>query len=323
MSDSGVALRVLAGFGALALGVVAVVIVAVLAHRTPGPAGATNTPTPATSTTSSAPPASSGFPAPPDGAVVFSRPYGGNVLALAVVPGNPLKVQASVLGRQGNGVDGKQISFRIGPRTVAATPCGAGCYEATVPGGGAPKAVELRVAGAEPTGWRVPMPKQWPPPDASDVVARATATYKALHTFAIRDRLASGPGAAVNTRWTIVAPDRLSYKIANGGAGVIVGNRRWDKVPGQRWAESEQTPIHQPTPFWSSWKDAHVLQSTNDAWRVSFFDPKTPGWYELLIAKPSMRTLDMHMHATAHFMHEVFDQFNEPLKVTPPVRKPN
>jgi hypothetical protein len=319
MSDWGVALRVLAAFGALALGAVAIVIVAVLAHRTPGPAGATNTPT--TATTASSPAPSSAFPAPPDGAVVFSRPYGGNVLALGVVPGNPLKLQASVLGGQGNGVDGKEISFRLGSRTIAATPCGAGCYAATASVDGAPKAVDVRVAGAEPLAWRVPLPKQWPPPDASDLVARATTTYKALRTLAIDDRLASGPGNAVHTRWTIVAPNRLSYQVANGASGVIVGNRRWDKVPGQKWTQSEQTPIHQPTPFWISWKDAHILGETKSAWRVSFFDPKTPGWYELLIAKRSMHTLEMQMHATAHFMREVFGRFNDPLEVVPPLKK--
>jgi hypothetical protein len=46
MSDAGVWLRLTAALGALAFGVAAVVIVVVLAHRTPGPAGATNTPTP-------------------------------------------------------------------------------------------------------------------------------------------------------------------------------------------------------------------------------------------------------------------------------------
>src|SRR5206468_3733137 len=103
MSDNGALLRFLAALGAVALGAAAVVIVAVLAHRTPGPAGATNTPAPASAAPANTVPASTGFPAPPQGAVVFSRPYGNNVLALGVVPGRPLRLQASVLG-QGQGV---------------------------------------------------------------------------------------------------------------------------------------------------------------------------------------------------------------------------
>jgi hypothetical protein len=147
---------------------------------------------------------------------------------------------------------------------------------------------------------------------------RTTKSYRALRSFVIDDSLASKEGPALLTRWTIVAPDRLTYQIKNGAAAVIIGKRRWDKVPGGKWTTSAQTPIHQPTPFWVSWTDARILESTSSAWRVSFFDPKTPGWYEVRIAKRSMRTLELRMHATAHFMHEVYSEFNTPLEIKPP-----
>ena len=99
---------------------------------------------------------------------------------------------------------------------------------------------------------------------------------------------------------------------------MVVGDKRWDKVPGGNWQQSPQTPIHQPTPFWSSWIDARVLSHTKDKWRVSFYAPTTPGWFELLIQKRTMRPLDMQMAATAHFMHQAFSSFNEPLRITPP-----
>jgi len=310
-------LRLLAALGALALGATAVVIVGVLAHRTPGPAAATNTPAP--STTSSDETEKTGFPAPPEGAVVFSRPDGSDVLALAVVPGRDLGLQASVVDGQGKGVDGLNVSFRVGSQAADGEQCGAGCYRATVSSPAAPRLVEVRVARDEKTTtWRVPMPRQWPPRDASALIERATRTFRGLRTVAVRDWLASGPGHALFSRWTLAAPDRLTYRIENGPAAVIIGNHRWDKVPGGKWEKSPQTPIHQPTPFWVSWTDARVLASTKSAWRVSFFDPKTPGWYELRIAKRSLRTLELRMHATAHFMREVYSQFNEPLKITPP-----
>jgi len=326
MSERTVWLRLVASLGALALGAAAVVTVAVLAHRTPGPAGAANKPsaspapggTTSTDTTPTVTTARPGFPAPPQGAVVFSRPDGSDVLALAVLPGRRLVLQASILGSQGTGVDGLDVSFRVDSRVAAAQPCGAGCYRATVASAGAPKAVEVDIKRSKPTTWRVPMPRPWPPPDASALVARATRTYRGLRTFAIRDRLSSGPGQVVSTRWTVAAPNRLTYQIANGPAAVIIGSRRWDKVPGGKWQESAQSPIQQPTPFWVTWTDAHVLENTKSAWRVSFFDPKTPGWYELLIAKRSLRTLDLHMNATAHFMHEVYGQFNTPVTIKPP-----
>src|SRR5436309_1898403 len=81
-----------------------------------------------------------GSRAPPRGAVVFARQWGGEALALGVVPrpGGAL-VQASVLGGQGKGVSGLVLSVN-GHR---AAPCGAGCYRAVLLG--KPGSVELRV----------------------------------------------------------------------------------------------------------------------------------------------------------------------------------
>ncbi len=314
MSDGAVWLRLLAAFGALALGGGAALIVAVLAHRTPGPAGATNTPKPAVA------PAKPSFPAPPPGAVVFSRPDGSDVLALAVVPGRRLRLQASVVDGQGAGISGLNVSFRVGSRAADGRPCRAGCYGATVPSAGAPKLVEVSVSrDRKTTSWRVPLPQPWPPPDATELVARTTKAFRSVKTFAVRDWLDSGPQTpTLFTRWTIVAPDRLTYQVKNGPAAVIIGNHRWDKLPGRKWEVSQQTPIHQPAPFWVSWTDARILDESKSSWRVSFFDPKTPGWYELRIDKRSLRPIELRMHATAHFMREVYDSFNAPLKITPP-----
>jgi hypothetical protein len=315
MSDTW--LRLLAALGAVTFGAAAALVAGVLAHRTPGPAGATNTP-PA-SATQSAEPAKRTFPAPPRGAVVFSRQDGSDVLALGVVPGRRLLLQASVVGGQGAGVESLKVSFHVGSNVSAARACGAGCYRATAPSTAAPRLVVVKVARpGRTTTWKVRMPRPWPPPDASALVARATRAYRNLRSFVIQDRLASDAKHSVRTVWTIVAPDRLSYKIANGSAGMIIGNRRWDRLPGAEWQESEQTPIHQPTPFWTSWTDAYVLESTKPAWRVSFFDAKTHAWFELVIAKRSLRTLETRMNTTAHFMHEVYGRFNAPLSITPP-----
>ena len=99
-----------------------------LAHRTPGPAGATSAPASASAEPSATTPQTSepAFPAPPKGAVVFSRPDGNDVLALGVVPGKRLLLQASVLGGQGEGVEGLDVSFGVGGKTLKGDPCGAG-----------------------------------------------------------------------------------------------------------------------------------------------------------------------------------------------------
>jgi hypothetical protein len=318
MSDTGVWLRLTAALGALALGVGAVAIVVVLAHRTPGPTDTSSSPAssaaPATGETDT-----SAFPAPPPGAVTFSRPDGSDVLALGVVPGRKLKLRASVLGGQGEGVSGLNVSFRVGGRKATGVSCGAGCYDASVKSASPPKVVEVAVnRDSGTTTWRVPMPRPWPPADASAIVARATREFRALRSVAVRDWLASGPGQSLFTRWTLVAPNRLKYQVKNGSSAVIIGDRRWDKLPGGKWEESEQTPIRQPTPFWRSWTNAYLLDDSKSAWHVSFFDPKTPGWYELLIDKDTTHLLELRMHATAHFMREVYSRFNAPVTVTPP-----
>jgi hypothetical protein len=311
-------IRVVAAVGTLALGGAAAAIAGVLAHRTPGPI-ASSPVAAAQSTTGNGASTKTSFPAPPRDAVVFSRQDGSDVLALAVVPGRRLLLQASVVGGQGAGIDGLKIAFRVGSNVSTGQPCGAGCYRASTSQTGAPTDVVVKVTRpSRTTTWTVQMPRPWPPPDSSALVARATHAYRSLRTFVIHDRLASGPKYAARTVWTIVAPDRLRYQVANGPAAVIIGNRRWDKLPGAGWQESEQTPIQQPTPFWTSWTDAHVLETTRSAWRVSFFDPKAHAWFELVIAKRSLRTLETRMNTTAHFMHEVFGRFNEPLKIKPP-----
>jgi hypothetical protein len=311
-------IRVVAAVGTLALGGAAAAIAGVLAHRTPGPVASSPVAAPQ-STTGTGESTKTSFPAPPQDAVVFSRQDGSDVLALAVVPGRRLRLQASVVGGQGAGVDGLKVAFRVGASVLTGQPCGAGCYRASTSPTGAPTDIVVNVTRpSRTTTWTVRMPRPWPPPNASALVARATRAYRSLRTFVIHDRLASSPKYAARTVWTIVAPDRLTYQVANGPAAVIIGNRRWDKLPGAGWEESEQTPIHQPTPFWTSWTDAHVVETTRSAWRISFFDPKAHAWFELVIAKRSMRTLETRMNTTAHFMHEVFSKFNEPLKITPP-----
>jgi hypothetical protein len=76
-------------------------------------------------------------------------------------------------------------------------------------------------------------------------------------------------------------------------------------------------------PGWTAVADAHLLGSVTThgraAWRVSFFDPGTPAWFEILIDKRTLHTLDSRMVATAHFMHDVYGAFD----TTPPVDPPS
>ena len=150
------------------------------------------------------------FPAPPRGAVVFARQDGGDALALALRPaGRRLDLQASVVGRQGSGVRGLSVGFRVQPgpaQRLAAKPCGPGCYQASAPLPSRPRAVTVEVArGNKKTVWRVPV-ETWPLKDASALVARGDRVWRDLKSFEFAERLASDADGGVQSHWKVVAP---------------------------------------------------------------------------------------------------------------------
>jgi hypothetical protein len=256
------------------------------------------------------------FPAPPLGAVVFSRELGADTLALGVVPqqGHVL-AQVSVVGPQGVGVPGLAVQINGEP----AAECGEGCYHTTL--ARAPATVEVRVRS---TSWRVPLAaSSWPPRDGSVLAERAGRAWRSLHSLTYNESLASNARHRVLSTWRIQAPGRIAYQVQGGWAGIVVGNRRWDRPPNSgRWKESQQSPLTQPVPFWQSVADAHVLGTATmhgrPAWIVSFFDPDTPAWFTIAIDRKTLYTLDLRMNTTAHFMHDVYGSFN----TTPPIRPP-
>ena len=302
--------RLTAALLAVAAGATAVALAVLLLHGTSGPVSAAPAALPVASAHAPAPPVAPRFPAPPANAVVFSREDGADALALAVVPrGANVLVQASVVGPQGTGVRG--LSVTLGARLASA--CGGGCYRATLP---LSQAIDVRVGT---THWLVRLPAPWPPRSASALVARATHVWRSLRTLVFYDRLASDSAHVVVSTWRAVAPDRLAYRIKGGDAAVIVGGHRWDRAPGGRWIESPQTVrLRQPVPVWQSATDAHIVGATATTWRITFFDPRTPGWFAISVDKRTLRTLDLRMTTTAHFMHERYGPFDAPLSVAPP-----
>jgi hypothetical protein len=304
-------MKLLAALGAAVL-VGTPIVVALLVHRS--------------GTGATAPPPSgpnAPFPAPPPGAVVYSRQLGSYALALGVVPNaRNVTVQASVVDGEGGGVAGLAVAFTVGGATRAASPCGPGCYRATVPVPKRPRAVDVALRGTAAGHWHVALPASWPPPDATPLVARADRAWRALRSLAFSEDIASDPVHRVSSTWTVEAPDRLTYRIKGGWSAVIIGDRRWDRPPGGRWRASPQSPIRQPVPSWASVVDAHVLGKAQvrgrPAWKVSFFDPTTRAWFTIALDRRNVRTLDIHMTATAHFMHDVYSRFDEPVSIRPP-----
>jgi hypothetical protein len=275
------------------------------------------------------PAAQSRFPAPSRGSLVLARQDHSDVLALAALPqASGLLLTTSVVGPDGKGVRGLRVSLtargETATRTSRASACGPGCYRTTLAIPGPPSA--LRVVVERPsrtTTWNVTLPRDWPARDASALIVRATRVWRSLRSLSYVERLSSGPAHTLVSRWRAVAPDRLSYRIADGGSeAVIVGSQRWDRAEGGDWVRSPALRQHQPQPSWADAADAHIVGAgrigSHAVWRVSFFDRTTPAWFLASIDKATARTLDVRMWATAHFMHDMYGQFEEPLEIVPP-----
>jgi hypothetical protein len=326
---SGVRLKLAAALLAFAAGIGAVVIAVLLAHSTLGTAGSSSTaPQAAAAPSSSAPVAAEpSFPSPPAGALVLAREDRDLAVGLAVSRrAGRLALQASVIGQE-QPTQGLSVSFRLGGGNAVTTrPCGAGCYRALVDAASAPRKVEVAIRGPNRPDSTVsfPLPASLPGPPAAALVRRAETAWRALETLVDRDRLSSGPGNTIHTIWRFVAPHRLTYRITNGPEAVVIGARRWDKLPGHAWQGSEQDPIRQPIPLWEAVSNAHLLGSGTvlgrPVWEVSFFDPQIPAWFTIWVDKATMRTLELRMTAQAHFMHEVYGPFNRPLRIVPPTK---
>lgn len=317
--------RLFAGIGAVAAGVAAIALVAVLVHDTPGPVSTTPASTvPAAGTPAPQPPRALRFPAPPPGAVVFAHQDTATVLALAVTPGQPLGLELAALGPTGSGTRGLDVSFAVAGRSARAQPCGAGCYRASLQAPADPAVVGVTVRGGGlDTVWRQRLPSAWPAPAAAALVDRAGRVWRSLRSLAFVEHLASGPEHAITSLWRVEAPDRAAYQVIGGYAGIVIGGRRWDRAPKGRWIESEQaSPITQPVPSWTSVTNAHLLGSGTVGGRpvrlVSFYDPTIPAWFEAAIETATGRTVNVRMMATAHFMRDAYGAFNRARPITPP-----
>jgi len=319
---------------AVVAGAVGIVVAVDLLRSVPGPAPAS-----ASSIGAAAPapagaspiaggristPNAPGFPSPPDGAIVLSREAGSRALGLAILPGRPTTlVRASVLSPAGSGAAGLDVRARFGARApVTLSPCGAGCYQAEIASAKVSRSVSVSL-GSKAYAFRLPAARL--PADATRILDRATQTWRGLKTLVWHERLAGNATDAIHSVFKAVAPNELSYAIQGGSAAVIIGGTRWDRAgaPGSWQARSQTPSLRQPSPFWATTADARVLgSSTVDgraAWVVSFFDPSTPAWYQVVIDKQDYRTLDLTMTAASHFMHHVYGPFDASFRLRPPV----
>jgi hypothetical protein len=271
-----------------------VVAVAILTELAPGRKAAARA-------SASAPLAAAQPPAlPPRDAVVDARELGS--LAVAVAR-EPRRTTVTIIGPDATGIDGRSVTVN-GAR---ATTCGSGCYRARSPAVG-PLSVSIG-------GRMLTFGISADAPDAAAILARIAKAYRASRTIVFDETLASSPTNGQTTRFTIVAPHRLSYRTRGGPAAVVIGARRWDSTSGKPpWHPSSQTPLDVTQPYWTRPTNAHLVGPNT----ITFLDRRIPGWFRLTFrgAHPTVQ----HMTAAAHFMTDRYVGFDVPAEVSPPSR---
>ena len=222
---------------------------------------------------------------PPRGTVVLARASRELAVALAVRPGLPLRLTATVIDGRGGGVDGLDVELiarrSASGTSVAARPCGRGCYTATLPVR-APTRFAVNIEGAgRPRSVAFPLPGRWAPAPGAAFLARATRTFAAQRSVLFVERLSSGLGHTIVTTWKLQAPNKLEYAIRDGAGGIVIGRARWDRSkPGAPWKQSTSTLLTQPaSPWGTTVSNAYVLHSTPRRVTLSWFDPSVPSWF--------------------------------------------
>ncbi len=234
---------------------------------------------------------------PPRNAVVDARELGTLAVALARTPG---RATVTLLGPDGTAVSGRSVLV-AGVRAVS---CGAGCYRAPAPAG----PLHVTVSGRTLT-FSIPARA----PDARALLQDVTRRYRASKTIVFVESLASSPTDKEQTRFTVVAPNRLAYVIHGGSSAIVIGARRWDRDrAGGPWLASQQTPLDVTEPYWQSPTNVHLVAPGV----LTFLDRRIPAWFRVTLAR--RLPTRMHMTAAAHFMTDRYVEFDGPVTVSPP-----
>jgi hypothetical protein len=287
----------------LALAAGLVVAVSVLVLLVPGRNFASLVPVRVSTAEPSPPP-----PLPDRSAVTLAKELGELGVAVEL---EPKRTTAIVLSPGGGGLSGLDVHLN----GIEARPCGHGCYR-TDEAPGASVAVQIdRFGPTLRTTFDVPATTS--PGDA--LLRRVEDRYRTLRSVFYLERLASGPAHALTALWRLEYPNRLEYQIPNGTAGIVIGNRRWDRTtPDAAWQESAQTQLPQPATLWSSIANVHVVASDPDTKTLTFIDPETPAFFEVVIDMRTKLPRTVRMTASAHFMVDRYVRFNAPRAIHPP-----
>jgi hypothetical protein len=216
-----------------------------------------------------------------------------------------------VLSPAGGGLSGLAVHLD----GKQATPCGHGCYRVEqAPGSSV--AVEIdRFGPTLHSTFDVPAGAQ---PGAA-LLRKVEVRYRTLHSVFYLERLASSPSQVVNALWRLEGPNRLAYQIPGGAEGIVIGDRRWDRAKSDAaWQESAQTQLPQPATQWSSIANVHVVAADAETKTLTFVDPVTPAFFEVVVDAHTLLPRSVRMTAAAHFMVDRYVRFNAPRAIYPP-----
>jgi hypothetical protein len=264
---------------------------------------------------------------PRAGSVVLARQSRELAVALAVGPGRPLRLTATIIGGSGKGVDGLDVELAATAGNHGASNparrCGPGCYTTTL-SFTAPEQFAVNIGGAGRfRSVAFPLDAPWPPPPGGAFLARASKAFRALRTAVFTERLTSGQGHGIFTTWKLEAPNRLEYEIRGGAGGIVIGATRWDRpAPGASWKRSQTRVLPQPfVPWGSRVANAHVLHQTPRRITLSWVDPEVPSWFTATFDRRTALPIELRMTAAAHFMRHRYLAFNGKVRIEPPRSK--
>lgn len=243
------------------------------------------------------------------------------LVGLAVRPDGP--VEAFVAGASRRTISPASVTAQVdGSAPLPARPCGRQCFrfQAAVLRG-QPARLSVAVGGSAPVRLTFALPPRLPP-SAAALFDRVDRRMSRLRTVVIDESLTAGVGAGIAARFTMVAPDRMSYVTSDGDRAVVIGTRRWDRRGG-RWRESETGRLSMPAYMWDGASRARLLgrrRLRGERVRVlAVFRPDAqyPAWYRLFVTdEPAI--VRAEMLAPSHFMVDRLSRFDRPARITPP-----
>lgn len=263
------------------------------------------------------------------GTLILGKQAGRRALGIYVTrdDADRASVRAVLLAPDGRPATGLDVAFeQTASGGVGAEECGAGCYQATAPlETGRPLAVVVRDRAGTSSRVAFQIPPRWRP--AAEQAAQVTSAFTALRSLVYDEHLSSGIEAPIETRWVIQAPDRLAYRIRGGPRAVVIGERRWDKLPGRPWVESETEALELPEPPWgASPVDASLLGHARIDGRLTdvlSFEAATEPvtWFTVWVDRETSLPVHLRMTTTSHFMTQSFRSFDRPIELQPPLSR--